>query len=557
MPEEVATDSKSPRFICPAELLIRGRQEENSGYIFAFMKMGDTEDPRANGLLRKLLFESNDYSIRNYSLNALTKTHPEDASRLIERIIQDENDKLGFTACLYLNDIIAESNTVSIPYDTLESLVASRDPLLNSRAIRILSQIDSVRSSKLLMKLLEAPVSSVRKEAASCLSERGYRNSMINIRKLLDDCDENVRETAVVALARLGDKSVISHARVILNGELESFLYGVEALYLLGEMSAPEMIERIVEKITDLGPRCYSPDTSWMIGRIADESFLEPIIDLAENGEGPVRQLACECIGMFDDRRIAELVLKKAKNTSVCSEIMDYLPRLHDPKALDLILREFNFGILPNFESLGRLHSIVKRNISSDDVPDERIRIRLNDEDKIEHILTILYGFYAKLRLIETRSPERASSHEYHYSEKYQILQIASMLGSGRAWGIFDTMLEDPSDPIKVEAAQAYADIDIDLALEEMLKFLMSTDNACLRWETAGHIAEHWGDRRIDQLIEILEKEDEEIKWPVIEILGYLRNPDAMEPLRSLLEHDKWWIRASVLRALRMISPPS
>ncbi len=544
-------------FRCPIELLIRGWKEENEGYVLAFRRMGELADPRTPSLLGKIISDGDNDRIRSYCLTTLAEAFPEIASSLIEHIIQNKNDELGSTAYMYLRDGIDVIEPVRISGKVLERLVSSSDPVLRKRSVEILSGIRSVHSSELLVRLLDDPESSTRRVAAKCLGERGYGKAVSSLKNLLNEIDPDVRSTAIVSLAKLGDRSVIPDARDLMKGDLWSFLSAIEALYLLGELTAKEVLDRIIEELNSLDAYMYCQEASWMVCRIADEGFRELIIGLAEKGEGIARQLAYECLCMFEDGRIDDMVLREAENSSVCEEILEHLPRLHDPKALDLLLNRFDRGILPDGEALWRLHSIVQNNLSSDDVHDDRIRERLKDEETIERILTTLYGFYAKLRLIEERSSNRDPSIKNHFSEKHLILRIASLLRGRRVWTIFHTMFDDPFEPVRVEAAVSYADIDLERALKALLKLLISTDNASLRWDAAGHIAEKWGNRPIDELIEILNNEDEEKTWPVIEILGYLKCPDAVLSLKPMLKHSDWWIRASAVRALGRIGDPS
>lgn len=554
MCEEVVADTDRKGFTCPAELLIRGVQEENTDYIIAFLKAADTCDDRILNLLGNILLKSDDDVARICTLRTLVQIFPEDSSRLIQSIIEDGSDELGCMAARFVTIGASDRESIMISDDVLERLALSKETVLRKRALTILSSMISIKSDELLIELLDDTESPIRREAASCLGERACQSALSSLRKLLDDSDESVRESVVVALAKLRDSSAVPYARDLLKGDLNSSLSGIEALCLLGEISASEVMDLTIEKLSCMDNYIFCDQAGWMIDRVLDDSVLETVIELAGKDDGIGQMLAYECIWMFDDKRINDLVLKEAESSSASTQILDYLPRLSDPKALDLILEQFDRGILPDREALERLHSIVLRNISEDDVSDQRIRNRLKEKDTQDRILTALFAFYAKLRLIENQLSSRGRYHNY---EKHIILKTVLLLGASITWRLIDVMLKDPSNYVRMEAALAYADIEADPALEAMEKFLKITDDTVFRWETAGHIAELRGNRKLDALIEILEKEDEEIMWPVIEILGYLRNPDGVQPLSAMLEHGDWWIQASAARALGMIGDSS
>lgn len=540
-------------FTYPAEMLIRARDERDARFLKAFSR---AKDERTFGLLQELLSSSYQQDIRMAALRCLTSLYPHEALGSVCSIITDRNDALGQPGMNWLLHEMREKKSVAFSSEFLRKMVSHEVPDIRKRAISILSLMPDQGSASLLADLLDDPDEDVRRKAADSVGDREIHGAVGRLRRMVDDAVGPTRVTALRALAKLGDRTVVLKIHDLLEGNPYLWLNGVEALYRLGEMTPAELIGRIRDKMTELKDYAFCHAATWMLWDIADEDFAGPVVELAEKGDEYGQLLAYDCIWLFDDRRVVDLVLKEAKTSPVHESVLHYLSRLEDPKVLDLILLEFERSILVSRDAMESLHAFVLRNQSADGVPDDRIRNGLLEKDTLDRLLTTLFNCYAKMRLLETRYPRKVSNNRYHCDEKRMILEIASFTDKRKGWRIIDAMLEDSSDLIRLEAALAYADIDVDTTLDALVQLFISTDNAVLRWETAGYIAQHWGNRKINELIEVLDGEDEEIIWPVIEIIGYLRSPDAFQPLRTLMEHRDWWIRASAVRALGMIGNP-
>ena len=132
--------------------------------------------------------------------------------------------------------------------------------------------------------------------------------------KALNDKNKNVRQKAVEALGRIGDKRAVEPLINILSNE--GFYAREEAVEALGMIGDIRAVEPLIEHM-----KCYKPGYSGgmfiqlipiikALGKLGDKRAVEPLINILSNEEIVEQVEAVEALGKIGDNRAVEPLMK-------------------------------------------------------------------------------------------------------------------------------------------------------------------------------------------------------------------------------------------------------
>ncbi|HEU5361074.1 MAG TPA: HEAT repeat domain-containing protein, partial [Candidatus Deferrimicrobiaceae bacterium] len=160
---------------------------------------GDIGDPSAGPVLRPLLLESRDPSLRSRVLEALGKIRYREAIPDILGCLRDSDEWVRSASVDALSFLGAEDHA-----EELARLL--RDPVTETRkaVCRVVSELEGGKGEAAVEALLADPSPQVRAEALRAVKRREIHGCEPKVRQLLADTFEDVRVEAAMALSAVG-----------------------------------------------------------------------------------------------------------------------------------------------------------------------------------------------------------------------------------------------------------------------------------------------------------------------------------------------------------------
>ena len=286
-----------------------------------------------------------------------------------------------------------------------------------------------------------------------------------------------------------------------------------------------------------------------MLDDFKNSELLEALLEMTNDENSDVRNLAIYDLREYDDKRVHELFLKIAEDESdPCRKIV--LNYLDDPAMIDFYLK--NLKCDWHDDRVDALFNIVdlcsdKRSKSDSEHEHPRERssaeikrmLRCPERKEIMEALSIAYRKFDSL-------PGTHSDYAY---ELVEIIKMFTPLEEEYKT-ILNTATKAHNPSIRFHAAMKLADIGQGNGLQILINILSETGPDWLRWKTVEHLVLIKDPRSVKLLLRLLETNDEKVKWSVAEVLGYLNDDLAVDPLIQLLEDRSKWVRAAAAKAL-------
>lgn len=489
-------------------------------------------------------------------------------------------------------EIISYSDdpSIFIPH-LIKALGRKGEVELRNASVEALIKIGKHDLDKLIAALRDDDPD-VRKFIIDVLGELKEYKTVPYIIDALNDTDQNVVYAAAEALGRIGGKDAVDALiRVLKEGDLWIQHAALDALISLNAFIPEELTTSF------LNNRILRKKAIELLGKHGTISSLGVILDLIKERSYGSMEIAIQaCYNLYERLQNSEKQVARKRITEALGSIDRdiILPMIHSPvisirKAVCRIL-----GISSKIEFLGDMVKGVDddmRETIIDAVKDmgdaagpKLIEIfeMVDDIDKA-FICTLLgeLGYTAAEEFLI-----RNLSHSYGHVRREAAVALAK-IGSERAIDHIFNLLNDRFEDVQVFALKALSmlaerypekiikNITIlygsshhilkrnlirligKIKRDEMLEFLLlaiKDGYASIRKEAFNAIADlGYGAKVLNSLITALTDEDPDVRLTVINILGKIKDPRAVESLLLMLNDDNLWIRVAAIRSLGTI----
>lgn len=290
---------------------------EENNYKAAYI-LGEIGDTSAIPALVSAL-ETNDRELRSMSGRALlniSKVIPEvaEANPVIINLIKALDESKNTSAKIEICWLLGEiGDTSAIP--ALAKFQQDEDKYLRSSALSALSKM----GDKSLIFTLPDTINNkdenltVRLSAVKALGKLGDISARPILIQTLSNEDELIRREAAFSLAEMKDSSSAPEIIKLLKDESETVRSG--AAYSLGELKSKEAVPFLIEALNDSSDsvRMYSADA---LGGIGDISAVSPLIKALKDNAAKVRSTTAYSLGELGETSAVEALIETLKDSS-------------------------------------------------------------------------------------------------------------------------------------------------------------------------------------------------------------------------------------------------
>ena len=337
----------------------------------------------------------------------------------------------------------------------------------------------------------------LRKALFDCLGQVGGTEALPALIEGLADPMRNVREAAVIALARIG-RNAAEESQKILSP-------------LAGSALAANVADFLGSARGDLQGAAVK-----LLGWLADRRFVRQLLDLLDTES--LRAEAAESlllIGRADGAALTSLWPETSGRSRA------YLAYIVGQAQCEGGARLLHVGLSDDDPELRALAA--------------RALAKLGDAESLPALVRALGDAEAEVR-------EGALSTLVQLGGKYQqeILQLLQGL-------LTDDNPEQRMFAVRVLGAVEGSEV------EKRLLLAMKDESSLVRQAAVRALDGHPGSAQMSALILALTDEDSEVRRLAAELLGTHRDPEALPPLALALQDDDLWVRTSAVRSLGQI----
>jgi HEAT repeat protein len=302
----------------------------------------------------------------------------------------------------------------------------------------------------------------VRREVAKAIGMQQVRDALPLLKEALSDPDDEVRETAVIALAEFGEPVLIQEILALLGSRKEPLDYAV--IRAIGRMGATDAGTALVEYLT---AGTVSRQVEYTIVETLGKISYKPASELIssrylKHADPDFRRLAVETLGGLGDQNSLRGVEEAARDPhwSVRIAALHVLGNLGGTREIPLLL-----AAMADPDCMVRKHAIITlgnlRNITT--VP-ELVK-QLTDMEMSR------YAFEALLRFGRSGLPwlHRLMKRDYPLEVRERVIDLIGKVGDRKSVEPLMELLEDPSPTIRLAAIDSLAYCYDSLLLKKLM----------------------------------------------------------------------------------------
>jgi HEAT repeat protein len=398
---------------------------------------------------------------------------------------------------------------LAVPY--LMDALASGDPAVVRHAIYALGELRVKDAVPPILGFLRNPDPEIRQNAVFALGSIKDARAVDHLLERLRDQDNVVREYAAAALENIGDPRVVPQLREAVKSEQGSIFNMAAALYNLGGEDA---IDILIGKLRDPNStnRLYAV---YALGKIRDSREVEPLIESLDDEN--VQWLAAKALINLGEMAVPALSRALGRKERGI--------RLYSAYALGEI------GIRATSTSL--LEYVIDPDPGMREFVGDAL-VKLHDHGTIPRLLYFL----------EKGDPSIQS----------QILKILGYLGEVSTGRSIRPLLRSPEAQVRANAAFALGELRDPGAVGDLMALF--EDPASLVSATAAAALVKMGRAVVPVLLEALPGSRGQRARHLIQVLGKLKAPEAVEPIMARLADMDPVVRRASTVALTEIANP-
>lgn len=272
--------------------------------------------------------------------------HPAAAGKLVDLLKKsDSNAKLNAleVITLFEDDKIEQ---------VLLDLIDDKLPLVSRRAITLLGQYGSSKSVPRLIQILKASDQNMKLTAINALADIADIRAEEPVRNLLTDKDPEVRAAAMRCLDRLGQKDAVEMAISVLitRPSREQVLAAIGTIKRTHDMRAVEpLIVILQEKKREKHIYYEDREIAVLLGDLGDKRAVEPLLDMlswiTDQGAGfldsGMKYDIIDALVKLKDKRAVPLLIRilGSKDAGIKERSIAALSAFRDPSAVPGLIR--------------------------------------------------------------------------------------------------------------------------------------------------------------------------------------------------------------------------
>lgn len=284
----------------------------------------DTFEPKKVSLeetekLIKQFAKHYDYDAKRQAEKNISQMKPQEASDLIEKIVKDNDNRLGEN-CSYLAGRIKDSKIAAV---LIEKLIQTPNSRTKENAVYALNEIeDEKQRDELVDKLINSQDPIVRKSAVYALCKMpDSKHFDTVIEKLYNNSDPEIREQVVYVIADVKEEKYNNNAQFY-DSVIEKALRDSESsvrqsgYFVIGKLTDSQKAAQWVENVVS------GEDDSWekakavaSIGLMKDSKLAKSLIlKFLEHPDSKVRRGAAEAVARSKDKNLQSELIEKLVN---------------------------------------------------------------------------------------------------------------------------------------------------------------------------------------------------------------------------------------------------
>lgn len=329
----------------------------------------------------------------------------------------------------------------------------------------------------------------------------------------LDDTDADVRQQALMTLARLGDARATAPLVKALGDASPDVRE--HAAMALGRSRDPKAIDALLKALSDSSPGVRE-HAAFALGQVRDLRAVDPLLALVSDQNADVREQAVFALSQLRDKRATPALIKALGDTDedVREQAAFALGQLRDPEAVPALM-----GLL------------------NDPKPDVREK-----------------AVFALSQLRDTRAVPALTKAATDADEdvREQAAFALSQLRDPAAVPALMTLLKDPKADVREQAVFALGQVRDASAVEPLIAALRD-ESPDVQANAAFALGQLRDTRAVDALVAALKSASPDVRQNAAFALGQLRDPKVSDALTEALKDADADVRKAAALALSQV----
>ena len=398
------------------------------------------------------------------------------------------------------------------------------------------------RTVEILIKALDDPKSRDFATKALTELEKEHINKII---QSLKGESEKKRSLLVKILVDKAEYSVDYLIKALADEDYQIRKDCVKALGLIGDKRA---VEPLIETLEDLDS-AVRINSAKALGLIGDKRAVEPLIETLEDYDYFLSRKSAKALGLIGDKRAIDPLIESARsnnNLNVRTASISALRNFRDDRIISCLI-EFLDDNNPKV-----VISCLK---SLTEIDDEIGLIHLtknvfNTKKQVADFSTDLIISIKGEEYLKQITPEEKTKSETLSKEEFLELinnlsnsdhnvriKSAQILGSKkdpRSANYLVNLLDDDNKEVRLEVIKSLGNLKNLDTLKSLIKTLKDEDTIIM--VAASEAIVNFGTEAISTIAKCLEKDDEDLKYHLVDILGDINNEESEKLLIQSLE---------------------
>ncbi|MER0204443.1 MAG: NACHT domain-containing protein [Nitrosomonas sp.] len=373
-----------------------------------------------------------------------------------------------------------------------------------------------------------------------------YRlNTLQKLITALEDENSDVRQAAIQALGKIGDKAAIEPMILTLKDN-DPFIRWI-TVTALEEIRDKAAIELLILAIND-EDLLVRQEAVEALGRIGDKAAIKPLILALNDEDLDVRQTAVEALGKIGDKAAIESLILALNDEDlfVRQEAAEALGRIGDKAAIKPLILALNDEDLDVRQTAAEALGDIDYKAAI-----ESLKLSLKDEDlDVRQTAAEALGRVGDKAAIEPLVLFLMDNDDPFVRQT--AAEALGRIGDKAAIEPLIHSLKDEGRHVRWMAADALGKIGDKAAIESLILALKDED-LLVRQRAAKALGEIGDKAAVDPLIHALNDEDSDVRRAAAEALGKIGDQTAINPLIHALKDKDWFVRWMAVQAIEGI----
>jgi HEAT repeat protein len=471
-------------------------------------------DGRAVYKLSRVLLSDSKGKVRSYAAQALGRLQdPRAAASLMISLEYDENSTVRYDAIMALRN--------SSQPDSMDFIaIALKDP-----------------ESKVRRAAIEALGTANHPHAVACLAEA-----------LRKDDEAAVRVAAAKALSGISylhPDAVSSLIAALQDSDVAVRKHAVQAL---ASVRAAEAAEPLVPLLKDSDPSMRRLIAA-TLGDLANAKVADPLFDLLKDEDQATQQAAAIALGKLGDERASDSLVQAlgTDEVGIRVEAARIMGELKKQGAIPHLKLKLDQDVAPAVRAAA---AISLGNFALPELGETLVKALKQDQSaEVRSAAASALGTLKDQAYLQTMIDALQKEGEEEVV-RGSLIEALAGIGGKPVVDALITILDDPSDNLRLSAIQALEDMQDPAATEPLSKVLRQDPDATVRLYAAQALTYLGNPDALPAFSEALNDKDPIVRSTAVSALGLLGKEEVFEKIIELLQDKDEWVRQSTAAVL-------